>query len=708
MAIGAQRGDVLRMVLGGGMKLSAHRRRHRPRSPRCARAPGHDDAVRRRRRSIRRATPRRPRCCSRSRCWPATSRRGARPRSIRSSRCARTSRDGVRAVSLHGHPDDLRRHEPAGHGALGEDGEAVLTRRQAVDDQAVARFEELISTTLWPSPPASGRIYFSRWPSPSSASPPTARATSSCASCRRQGCRVLLLTEEKLRDADWPRDAIDEFYYIRRDMPADDIRKGAAHLARTERIDRIVALDDFDVELAAMLREYLLVPGMGETTARAFRDKLAMRRRARSAGHRLPGVRAHPEPRGDSRVDRRASRRRGSSSRGRRPRRSASRRCDRPTSCGSALDVARRHPRRLPARAVRRRRRLSRRLDRLRAARALRGRQPLRHAAVRRRARGRHLRHADAADARSARAARWWRLNARVLDVVRPACAACRTPSSSARATAAAFPRDLGARRRRLHRRRRRGGDRHQPVARVGAAGDRRRGRRLRSAAAAAIDRGGIVLSLARQEAPDMSGYTDPEIVVRIRKAHHAGLIVASPDADRVRQLLAGYTAALLRRLPRLGAAARSADRMSADRPPLAARARRASARRSAATSATSTSSCRRSYARSRRRYPVVYMQDGQNLADPASRVCRHVGAGADDRGAGRARHRGDRRRHPQHGRSAHPRIHAVRRCPAPAAATATPTWRSWSGRSSRSSIAGSAPGRSARPPAYSDRRSAG
>jgi biotin carboxylase len=106
--------------------------------------------------------------------------------------------------------------------------------------------------------------------------------------CRRQGCRVLLLTEEKLRDADWPRAAIDEFFYIRRDMPADDIRKGAAHLARTERIDRIVALDDFDVELAAMLREYLFVPGMGETTARAFRDKLAMRRRARSAGIPCP------------------------------------------------------------------------------------------------------------------------------------------------------------------------------------------------------------------------------------------------------------------------------------------------------------------------------------------------------------------------------------------------------------------------------------
>jgi len=106
--------------------------------------------------------------------------------------------------------------------------------------------------------------------------------------CRRRGCRVLLLTEEKLREADWPREAIDEFFYLRRDMPESDVRKGAAFLALTERLDRIVALDDFDVETAAMLREYLHVAGMGETTGRGFRDKLAMRARARAAGILCP------------------------------------------------------------------------------------------------------------------------------------------------------------------------------------------------------------------------------------------------------------------------------------------------------------------------------------------------------------------------------------------------------------------------------------
>jgi len=106
--------------------------------------------------------------------------------------------------------------------------------------------------------------------------------------CRRRGCRVLLLTDEKLAGSDWPRESIDDMFFVRRDMPDEDIRKGAAYLARTERLDHIVALDDFDVETAAMLREYLNVPGMGQTTARGFRDKLAMRTRARAAGIPVP------------------------------------------------------------------------------------------------------------------------------------------------------------------------------------------------------------------------------------------------------------------------------------------------------------------------------------------------------------------------------------------------------------------------------------
>ena len=47
-------------------------------------------------------------------------------------------------------------------------------------------------------------------------------------------------------------------------------------------------LDDFDVEKAAFLREHFRIPGMGQTTARYFRDKLAMRIQAQDAGILVP------------------------------------------------------------------------------------------------------------------------------------------------------------------------------------------------------------------------------------------------------------------------------------------------------------------------------------------------------------------------------------------------------------------------------------
>jgi biotin carboxylase len=106
--------------------------------------------------------------------------------------------------------------------------------------------------------------------------------------CHRLGHTVLLLTVEKLRDADWPREAVSEFFYIPRDIPRVDLFKGVSHIARSRQVDRIVPLDDFDVETAATLREHLRIPGMGETTARYFRDKLAMRVKARNAGILVP------------------------------------------------------------------------------------------------------------------------------------------------------------------------------------------------------------------------------------------------------------------------------------------------------------------------------------------------------------------------------------------------------------------------------------
>lgn len=106
--------------------------------------------------------------------------------------------------------------------------------------------------------------------------------------CKEIGCRVFLLTVEKLRNADWPRDVIDEFFFMPEELPLSQLLNAVSYAARTRKIDRIVALDEFDMENVSAIREHLRIPGMGMTTVRYFRDKLAMRTRAKEAGVSVP------------------------------------------------------------------------------------------------------------------------------------------------------------------------------------------------------------------------------------------------------------------------------------------------------------------------------------------------------------------------------------------------------------------------------------
>ena len=105
---------------------------------------------------------------------------------------------------------------------------------------------------------------------------------------KRQGWAVRLLTVENLKDGSWPRDHIDEVHLMPALTNREHVINAVAYLARKTNIDRIVALDEFDIEMAATLREHLRMPGMGETTSRYFRDKLAMRMRADEKGILVP------------------------------------------------------------------------------------------------------------------------------------------------------------------------------------------------------------------------------------------------------------------------------------------------------------------------------------------------------------------------------------------------------------------------------------
>ena len=104
----------------------------------------------------------------------------------------------------------------------------------------------------------------------------------------RLGAGVTLLTVDKLRHADWPFEAIDEVIAMPEGMTPVQVLNTVCWLSRTRRFDRIVALDEFDLETAALLREHLRMPGLGESATRFFRDKLAMRVKARQAGVPVP------------------------------------------------------------------------------------------------------------------------------------------------------------------------------------------------------------------------------------------------------------------------------------------------------------------------------------------------------------------------------------------------------------------------------------
>jgi hypothetical protein len=110
------------------------------------------------------------------------------------------------------------------------------------------------------------------------------------AEAKRLGAHVILVTIDELKDDPWARDSIDEFFHL--PIPGlskqPDITYAVSYLARDRVIDRIVALDDFDVETAGALREHMRLPGMGISEAHLVRDKLAMRVAAQAAGVNIP------------------------------------------------------------------------------------------------------------------------------------------------------------------------------------------------------------------------------------------------------------------------------------------------------------------------------------------------------------------------------------------------------------------------------------
>lgn len=106
--------------------------------------------------------------------------------------------------------------------------------------------------------------------------------------CYKHGHRVILVTREKFRKEDWANESLYDFFYVPDNFTPDVMLHAVSQIAKHLKIDRLVALEEFDVLTAGLAREHLLINGQTSTEAKVFRDKLTMRQRAKEASIKVP------------------------------------------------------------------------------------------------------------------------------------------------------------------------------------------------------------------------------------------------------------------------------------------------------------------------------------------------------------------------------------------------------------------------------------
>jgi biotin carboxylase len=106
--------------------------------------------------------------------------------------------------------------------------------------------------------------------------------------CKSRGWRVVVITKERMLQEPWPRENIDELFGVPNDASTEVYIDLIRHISLQHKIDRVVALEEFDVVPAALVREHLCLPGMSSSNANAFRDKWPMSLKAQAAGINVP------------------------------------------------------------------------------------------------------------------------------------------------------------------------------------------------------------------------------------------------------------------------------------------------------------------------------------------------------------------------------------------------------------------------------------
>ena len=363
--------------------------------------------------------------------------------------------------------------------------------------------------------------------------------------CHARGCNVILITKEKMLEEDWPRDVLADVFALPNDAPVELFLDLVSHIAKTRMPDRIVALEEFDVVIAALAREHLCLRGMNSSAAKTFRDKLSMSIRALNAGLNIPDFvpaindeeikaylkRVPPpwvlKPRSDV------------SAIGIRKIESAADAWSAIAELNQRENLRERASYHLLARFVTGEVfHVDSLVDQSKVIFAgvnKYGRPPLQVA----HGGGAYISQTIAHD--SADKKKLLEINRRLIKAMALDRGATHAEFIKSEADGEFYFLEIASRV---------GGAYIADVleaasginlwrewARLEVAGDTARRTKLKPRK----EHAGIILSLARQEFPDTSNYDDPEIVYRVKKKHHAGLIVRSPKSERVSELLGDY-----------------------------------------------------------------------------------------------------------------------------------------------------------------------
>ena len=106
--------------------------------------------------------------------------------------------------------------------------------------------------------------------------------------CQNAGWHVTLVTRKKLLDEPWAWTALNDVKTVEDNASPEEYMRAITNVAGSRKIDRLVGLDEFDVTTAARTREHLQLGGMTSSHALRFRDKLSMRNIAAAAGIPCP------------------------------------------------------------------------------------------------------------------------------------------------------------------------------------------------------------------------------------------------------------------------------------------------------------------------------------------------------------------------------------------------------------------------------------